>query len=185
MQASDNRFLVRNPENADLNQYWYSEETIEAMVGEAVEFGAEGTAFLSTPSIYFSMPAAIREKCKVLDLDTKWEKDPGFVRYDFRHPEEIPEALRGTFSMVVIDPPFITRDVWELYAQAANLLLRPGGHVLCSTIAENDVIMDELFGAKAQVYMPCIPHLVYQYCFYTNYETKRLQERNPRIPIDD
>ena len=28
---------------------------------------------------------------------------------------------------VVIDPPFITREVWEKYAAAARLLLRPGG----------------------------------------------------------
>jgi hypothetical protein len=28
---------------------------------------------------------------------------------------------------VVIDPPFITEDVWKLYAQAAKLLLKPDG----------------------------------------------------------
>lgn len=29
--------------------------------------------------------------------------------YDFSKPEDIPEALQGTFDMVVADPPFITR----------------------------------------------------------------------------
>lgn len=46
------------------------------------------------------------------------------ARYDFNHPEAIPEHLQHSFDCVVIDPPFITREVWEKYAQAAKLLLR-------------------------------------------------------------
>jgi Probable N6-adenine methyltransferase len=48
-----------------------------------------------------------------------WEKDPGFVYYDFNKPEELPSELHGTFAMAVIDPPFIIRDVWVKYAQAS------------------------------------------------------------------
>ena len=44
-------------------------------------------------------------------LDTKWAKDPGFVRYDFAEPECLPEDAKGAFDMVVVDPPFITREV--------------------------------------------------------------------------
>jgi len=44
-------------------------------------------------------------------------------RYDFNHPEAIPESLHHLFDCVVIDPPFITREVWEKYASAAKLLL--------------------------------------------------------------
>ena len=47
--------------------------------------------------------------------------------------------------MVVIDPPFITREVWEKYTTAAKLLLKPdGGRVLGSTIDENEEFMNEL-----------------------------------------
>lgn len=45
----------------------------------------------------------------VVQLDTKWAKDPGFVLYDYTKPQDIPETLRGTFDMVVVDPPFVTR----------------------------------------------------------------------------
>ena len=44
-------------------------------------------------------------------MDTKWAKDPGFVLYDFTRPEDIPQDVRGTFDMVVADPPFITEEV--------------------------------------------------------------------------
>ena len=49
-----NPFLARYKENADLNQYWYSKPTIQFMV-EQCEAHGERIAFLSTPSIYFSL----------------------------------------------------------------------------------------------------------------------------------
>jgi Probable N6-adenine methyltransferase len=55
-------------------------------------------------------------------MDTKWERDPGFVLYDFNRPEDIPAELHGTFAMVVIDPPFIIKDVWEKYTKVSGLL---------------------------------------------------------------
>jgi hypothetical protein len=38
------------------------------------------------------------------------------VYYDFNKYEELSKDLHGYFDMVVIDPPFITREVWEKYA---------------------------------------------------------------------
>lgn len=35
---------------------------------EVAEFGSEGTAFLSTPSIFFSLDEDLRTKCKVFDV---------------------------------------------------------------------------------------------------------------------
>lgn len=57
----------------------------------------------------------------------QWEHDPGFVKYDFNAPLDFPDELRGAFAMVVVDPPFITRDVWEKYAVTVRALLAPGG----------------------------------------------------------
>lgn len=62
------------------------------------------------------------------------------MAFDFREPQRLPAALCQSFDLVVIDPPFITRDVWELYAQAARLLARVdpaaagGSKVLLTTI---------------------------------------------------
>jgi len=36
--------------------------------GEVVAHGKEGAAFLSTPSIYFSLPKELRSKCKLFDV---------------------------------------------------------------------------------------------------------------------
>jgi 16S rRNA G966 N2-methylase RsmD len=48
------------------------------------------------------------------------------VFYDFNRPEDIPESLRKTFDMVVIDPPFITEEVWRKYGTAGKMLQKEG-----------------------------------------------------------
>jgi EEF1A lysine methyltransferase 1 len=50
--------------------------------------------------------------------------------------------------MVIIDPPFITREVWEKYALCAKKLLKENGMWFLSTIDENEEMIKELTGAK-------------------------------------
>lgn len=93
--------------------------------GEALDAGGRG-AYVSTPSVYFSLPKDKRAGSHVFDIDTQWEKDPGFVRYDFNEPEAIPKELHHAFDFVLVDPPFITREVWEKYATTVRLLAKEG-----------------------------------------------------------
>eukprot|EP00002_Diphylleia_rotans_P012742 TRINITY_DN2490_c0_g1_i13.p1 TRINITY_DN2490_c0_g1~~TRINITY_DN2490_c0_g1_i13.p1 ORF type:complete len:122 (+),score=21.86 TRINITY_DN2490_c0_g1_i13:99-464(+) len=121
MAAPRNSFLLRTRENADFNQYWYSLHTISRMI-DVIEQNGKRVAFLSTPSLYFSLKSQeIKEASRVFDYDRQWSKHAGYVFYDFKEPQQIPKDLGGQFDMVVIDPPFITRDVWELYAQVELL----------------------------------------------------------------
>ncbi len=143
-------------------------------------------AFLSTPSLYFALPPAARAGHAVLDLDAQWAGDAGFVAFDFRAGAAgLPAAARGAFAVAVIDPPFITEDVWRLYAEAAHALLAPGGSVLCTTVAENGALLASLFpGAVALPFQPSIPHLVYQYNSFCSAAPPpaALAARNPEIP---
>ena len=88
--------------------------------------------------------------------------------YDFNKPEELPESLYATFDMAVIDPPFITREVWAKYTDAVKLLLKKDengqeykGNLLCSTITENKEFMKELLDVEPCAFKPSIPNLVY------------------------
>jgi 16S rRNA G966 N2-methylase RsmD len=49
-----------------------------------------------------------------------------YVLFDFNTPDGFPEELKGTFDCVVIDPPFITREVWEKYTRVSVTLCRWG-----------------------------------------------------------
>ena len=120
----------------------------------------------------------------VFDLDEQWANDAHFFKYDFNFPERIPAELHGTFDFCVIDPPFITREVWEKYAEAARVLLGPGGKILLTTVRENAPFLKEMLGVSPQRFRPSIPNLVYQYDLYTNYEYEHLNQLNPEIPED-
>ena len=60
-------FLEGNIEDGDHNQYWYSEKTIAKIVEAIVGKGGK-VAFLSTPSLYFSVPADIQADAHVFDV---------------------------------------------------------------------------------------------------------------------
>lgn len=43
--------------------------------------------------------------------------------------KDIPQSHQHTFDYIVVDPPFITEDVWKKYATTIKLLLKPEGTV--------------------------------------------------------
>ena len=168
------------------HRYWYSPATIDTLVAESLDVDGP-VAFLSTPSVFFGIDPLVRSArgFLLLDYDTAFATkatDAHFAQYDFHAPARLDTSHHGRFAAVVIDPPFITEEVWRAYHESAVLLLRPGGRVLATTIAENAPLMSTLFGAKPQRWQPSIPHLVYQYACYTNYESKRLEQANPEVP---
>jgi hypothetical protein len=73
---SDQTFLGITPENANFNQYWYSNATIEVLTKAILEIlslaGGRRVAFLSTPSLYFSLPEEKRIDCKVFEVRGLW-----------------------------------------------------------------------------------------------------------------
>lgn len=68
----------------------------------------------------------------LFDFDKQWSKHPNFVCYDYNAPEDVPVTLHRKFDCIVIDPPFITKEVWQKYAATAKLLLAPGGRASCT-----------------------------------------------------
>lgn len=158
----------------ELNQYWYSTETVDKLATEVL---AETTqhgrvAFLSTPSVYFAVKSKQKTQsldcvlfdvwhngffhttglsamlrfaycvcvcvCVGLQFDEKFATEGRrFVPFDFNKPEAIPTELHCSFDFLVIDPPFITKEVWQQYAAAANVLSRSNqSKILLTTIGK-------------------------------------------------
>jgi len=149
-----------------------------------VQAYASKCAFLSTPSIYFSLKNKdIKENSKNFDIDESL-KDKNWIYYDYRHPEEIPQELHNTFDFILIDPPFITEEVWTLYSKAIDMLKNENCKILLSTIDENKDMIKWLTNCDIRPYWPSIPNLVYQYSLYSNYEDEALNSLNPEIVMD-
>jgi len=103
------------------------------------------------------------------------------VFYDFNHPENIPIEHHHKYDFFVIDPPFITHEVWAKYIEAVQLLQTSEYKLLFTTIDENAQFLFEKIKVIKRTYKPSIPHLVYQYSFYSNYDDEELCNKNPEI----
>ena len=53
MEKKAKMFLLKNKENGDFNQYWYSNKSILFLANQATK--NEKCCFLSTPSIYYAI----------------------------------------------------------------------------------------------------------------------------------
>eukprot|EP01024_Parvocaulis_polyphysoides_P073042 TRINITY_DN9357_c0_g3_i1.p1 TRINITY_DN9357_c0_g3~~TRINITY_DN9357_c0_g3_i1.p1 ORF type:complete len:217 (+),score=20.92 TRINITY_DN9357_c0_g3_i1:80-652(+) len=173
-------FENQHPENSLFNQYWYSKQTLETLKEEILYQNPKKVACLSTPSVHFSLPQGISW---LLDYDESFsDSTKNYVKFDFNYPNLLPLDLMHSFDMVVIDPPFITEQVWTNYAQAAKMLICEGGKIIGSSIFENRQLLWDLMGISPCCFQPAIPTLVYQYDFFVNFEVKFMNEINQEIP---
>ncbi len=69
-----------------------------------------------------------------------------------------------------------------LIALICTVVSASGGKVIASTVAENEALLSELLGTSACAFKPSIPHLIYQYNLFTNFQPTVLAEQNPEIP---
>ena len=69
IDSKDNKFLKRTPENADFNQYWFSEKTIKFILSQINSHGKERIGLVSTPSIFFSLSKECQDKSYLFDID--------------------------------------------------------------------------------------------------------------------
>ncbi|KAI1729164.1 putative n6-adenine methyltransferase domain-containing protein [Ditylenchus destructor] len=121
-------------EDWQLSQFWYSDETSEALVTECLAaLGNNGgnIACLSSPSLvphFFNRKETQNEKVKItlLEFDQRFQekfKDL-FVHYDYREPLNIPAELHNSFDLIVADPPFLAEECLVKVAQTIRVLSR-------------------------------------------------------------
>lgn len=69
------------------------------------------------PSIYCSIKnPEVKAASTLFEFDKIFVKEKNFVFYDFNQPLNLPEELKNSFDILLIDPPFITPEVWGKYA---------------------------------------------------------------------
>lgn len=63
----------------------------------------------------------------------------------------------------------------------------PPGKVIASTVVENASLLERLLGVRPTPFRPSIPHLVYQYALFTNFDPSpdALGRPNPEVPEED
>ncbi|KAF6169843.1 hypothetical protein GIB67_034235 [Kingdonia uniflora] len=64
---------------------------------------------------------------KILEYDRRFEQyGSDFTFYDYNLPEELAPELKHAFRVVVVDPPYLSKECLEKVARTIEFLLRPG-----------------------------------------------------------
>lgn len=186
VDSKENKFLKIYSEKENFNQYWFSEKTINFIVNQVETYGHK-CAFVSTPSIFFSCNSKIQENSYLFEFDEKLiKKHKNGVKFDFNNFTDLSDQFYNYFDFIVVDPPFITEFAWGCYADFIKLISKKENDtyqakILTCSIAENENMLKKMLNLGVRNFQPSIPHLVYQYNFYTNYEDEELSKINPEL----
>jgi hypothetical protein len=211
-EQADGCSWVEAPANSTdlrLNQYWYSPATIGTLVAEIQSHtGAVQTSeqqgvrvgFLSTPSLYFALTdMEVQRRSTLFEFDERWAQDAraiggqaAFRFFDYNALQPL-EQWRGSFDLLVIDPPYIDRKVWHAYIAAATILLSKAGELLLTTVAEREEELTRLvaempqassrragWGLRRHGFEPINQGCAHRFCVFSTWlDSPRLDTVNP------
>jgi hypothetical protein len=124
------------------------------MVNEILQNDVKSVACVATPSLFFSLKEVSPEifsKSVLLDIDKQFEKEKGYIYYNYKENLNLSDQLLHSFDCVVIDPPFITRDAWERFSLHGRLLGTKDCKFICSSVAENKEMLEELLSGLSYI----------------------------------
>jgi hypothetical protein len=110
-------FINGFKERRDLEQYFWTENTIEA-IREALRytFGPESSCCLCTPSLALNWWTNESQEVSLLDIDTRFKFLPKFRYFDLRDPNATDLGTDQHFwRVIVFDPPFFYIPMNVLY----------------------------------------------------------------------
>lgn len=80
------------------------------------------------------------------DLRFKTKYLSMFVHYDYKYPLNVPEELKGSFDIIIADPPFISEECLVKIAQTIRLLSKTTTKlIICSGSVLNEFVKFFLF----------------------------------------
>lgn len=122
-------------EDWQLSQFWYSDETAAALAKEVMRAAGPdgGIACISCPTLYKKLrELGCKNMIKLLEFDRRFEcHGEDFVHYDYNTPLQIPQDWLGKFTVVVLDPPFLSDECLSKTAETV-VFLRPKFIILCT-----------------------------------------------------
>ncbi|KAJ4459548.1 putative N-6 adenine-specific DNA methylase [Paratrimastix pyriformis] len=168
-------------EDWSLNQFWYTEETTEALLTEAIRASNGGRiAFLSAPSLYFlAQKRLVPNTVHLFEFDDRFAcYGDDFTHWDCNNPLNIPESLHHTFDFVFGDPPHLNTETAGSFLQACELLARtpetPIAMITSTTLSD---FVCRTMGGRPSIFPVKHKQLANPMTLYLSYES-------PAMPFD-
>ncbi|GIY54333.1 EEF1A lysine methyltransferase 1 [Caerostris extrusa] len=116
-------------EDWELSQFWYDQETSTTLAKVALKCaGDKGRiACVSSPSVYHQLKTLSEsDEHYLFEYDKRFQhKYPGqALFYDYKSPLELDSKFHLYFDIVMADPPFLSEECLEKFAETINFFNR-------------------------------------------------------------
>ncbi|CAF1501495.1 unnamed protein product [Adineta ricciae] len=184
-EQEQNRAANRPQEDWQLSQFWYNNETANRLMNEVIAILPENgrCAFIACPTVWSLMRKEHPEIHNVLfEYDTRFDTgDHSFVEYDYKDDEHIEQNyanLKHSFDVLIIDPPFLSRECFEKVSHLAKLIGKvtpPCKHIICTGAIQEDNIKEFFPSADRVTFQPRHErNLMNPFACFVDYESKTL-----------
>ncbi|KAF3323509.1 protein-lysine N-methyltransferase N6AMT2 [Carex littledalei] len=164
-----------------LSQFWYDRHTAETLVEEIRFLSASSTgsplpsvACIACPTLYAYLKKNEPDiPAQILEFDKRFEQyGDDFIFYDYNQPEELPSALKHSYKIIVVDPPYLSKECLEKVAKTIFFLANPLDSVLLLLTGEVQKERAlELLNVQPCVFRPRHSNkLGNEFLLYTNYD---------------
>ncbi|XP_076762887.1 EEF1A lysine methyltransferase 1 [Xylocopa sonorina] len=164
-------------EDWQLSQFWYDDETTDALVKGAINSTEPNgkIALISCPTLYNKLKKNCGDRQVTLfEYDVRFKVyDSDFVPYDYKFPLNIPRESSNSYDLVIADPPFLSDECLTKTALTIKFLAKRN-IVLCT-----GTIMSELAERLLDVKI-CnfVPHhrnnLANEFSCYSNFDFDKM-----------
>ncbi|KAL3625971.1 hypothetical protein CASFOL_029520 [Castilleja foliolosa] len=159
--ADDAEDVALVAEDWRLSQFWYDRGTAETVAAEVATLfetlSSPRVSCVACPTLYaYLKKIAPGVPAQLLEYDKRFEQyGTEFTFYDYNHPEELPSALKHSFSIVVADPPYLSKECLEKVAETIKFLSRTGeSYLLLLTGEVQKELAGELLGLRPCGFRP-------------------------------
>ncbi|XP_063984735.1 EEF1A lysine methyltransferase 1 [Diachasmimorpha longicaudata] len=164
-------------EDWQLSQFWYDDETVDALVKGAIEATeVDGKiGLISCPTLYKSLKRQAGDRTVTLfEYDTRFSifgKD--FVRYDYKSPLNLPRDMSSMYDLIIADPPFLSEECLTKTAVTMKFLTKRN-LVLCTGAVMED-LAERLLDLKKCKFEPHHKNnLANEFYCYSNFNFDKL-----------
>ena len=127
------------PDDFGMSQFWYTDECADSLA--AAVRGRGRVAVVSCPTAHRALRRAGDGESVLFEFDARCGAGLGdrFCRYDFNEDFriKIPARFENAFDVVVLDPPYVSRDCLEAFWSFAAWLSRGAAAKLVLTSVVN------------------------------------------------
>ncbi|KAI3447360.1 hypothetical protein Pfo_004025 [Paulownia fortunei] len=159
--ADDAEEVALVAEDWRLSQFWYDRQTAETIAAEVATLcetlSSPRVSCIACPTLYAYLKKIVPEvQAHLLEYDKRFEQyGTEFTFYDYNQPEDLPSSLKHSFPIVVVDPPYLSKECLEKVAETIRFLSRPGeSHVLLLTGEVQRDLAAELLGLRPCGFRP-------------------------------